>query len=369
MKPLIGITIGDSNGIGYELILRSLIDKNLFDICVPIIYGNASHIRLYLSVLKEDKYKGSLHTITNPLEARDGFFNIIECYNDMPLQMGKITVDGGKAALKSLQRAVADIKAGVIEALVTCPINKQNIQCEEFHFAGHTEYLSHCFDSEEKSLMLLVNDVLKVALVTNHVAIKDISQHLMVENILTKIHLLKRTLQLDFSIEQPRIAVLALNPHAGDKGLFGGEEEEIITPAILQAQEEGLVTFGPFSPDGFFGTEQYRSYDAVLAMYHDQGLIPFKLLDMGGVNFTAGLPIVRTSPDHGTAYDLVGQGTASTQPFKNAVYLAIDVLKRRKENMALEANALHVVPKPKAVAPVINLAEELKPLNPPTMGA
>ena len=359
MKPIIGITVGDINGIGHEVILKTFIDKYIFDICIPIIYGNSNHVRQFLSILKEDKLKSSIRTINEVKDAKDGLFNIIDCYaNDIQLQVGTVTQQGGKAALNSLQRAVTDIKNGGLHALVTAPINKQNIQSDKFHFPGHTEYLAHCCDKKE-SLMLMVSDQLKVALVTNHLPISEVSKQLSKELILEKMQLLKQTLQQDFSIDQPRIAVLALNPHAGDSGFIGKEEMEIINPAIEQAQKENILAFGPYSADGFFGTAHYQYFDAVLAMYHDQGMIPFKSLDMDGVNFTAGLPIIRTSPAHGTAYELAGKGEASPQSFKNAVYLAIDILKRRNENIKLKENALHIVIPEKTSAPIINLEEEL----------
>jgi 4-hydroxythreonine-4-phosphate dehydrogenase len=241
-----------------------------------------------------------------------------------------------------LQRATADLQQGLVDALVTAPINKDDIQCDSFRYSGHTEYLTHIFGNGADSLMMMLSDRMRVALVCNHTPIAQVSEKVTVENIIAKLTVLNQTLQGDFSCRKPRIAVLALNPHAGDNGLIGQEEQEVIRPAIAQANEQGIWAFGPYSADGFFGAGQYNHFDAVLAMYHDQGLAPFKALDMSGVNFTAGLRVVRTSPDHGTAYAIAGKNEASETSMLHAIYTAIDVLKTRKENAELLSNQLVV---------------------------
>jgi 4-hydroxythreonine-4-phosphate dehydrogenase len=281
--------------------------------------------------------------IESPKQAKEGRLNMINCYgDDTPLKLGESTTEAGQAALKSLQRATADLQQGLVDALVTAPINKDNIQCDKFSYSGHTEYLTHIFGQGKESLMMMISDRMRVALACNHTPISQVSEKITLENIMVKLQLLNQTLQTDFSCRKPRIAVLALNPHAGDNGLIGKEEQEVIAPAIAQAQEQGIWAFGPYSADGFFGAGQYNHFDAVLAMYHDQGLAPFKALDMSGVNFTAGLSVVRTSPDHGTAYGIAGKNEADPQSMLHAIYTAIDVLKTREENTELLANQLIV---------------------------
>jgi 4-hydroxythreonine-4-phosphate dehydrogenase len=307
------------------------------------VYGNAKVARQHMQTLDEEYRNIQWNIIQDPKQAKDGRLNLISCYSDeTPVQLGVSTPEAGLASLKSLQRACQDLKNGLVHAVVTAPINKDNIQSDAFRYSGHTEYLTQQFGEGKDSLMMMISDRMRVALVCNHTPISQVSEKITEENILSKLAVLNKTLQVDFSCRKPRIAVLALNPHAGDNGLIGREEQEIIRPAVAKAQEQGIWAFGPYSADGFFGAGQYNHFDAVLAMYHDQGLAPFKALDMSGVNFTAGLPIVRTSPDHGTAYGIAGKNEADATSMLHAIYTAIDVLKTRKENTLLLANQLIV---------------------------
>ena len=343
MKPIIAITAGDINGVGYEIILKSLINPHICEICCPIVYGNAKIARQYAKTLAEEFHNIQWNIIESPKQAKDGRLNLITCYSDdTPVQIGQSTPESGQAAFLSLQRAIGDLQQGLVDAIVTAPINKDNIQSDKFHYSGHTEYLTHYFAGETDSLMMMLSERMRVALVCNHTPISQISEKITIENILSKLAVLNNSLQVDFSCRKPRIAVLALNPHAGDNGLIGKEEQEVIRPAIAKAQEQGIWAFGPYSADGFFGAGQYNHFDAVLAMYHDQGLAPFKALDMSGVNYTAGLRVVRTSPDHGTAYGIAGKNEADATSMMHAIYTAIDVLKTRKENTELLANQLIV---------------------------
>lgn len=343
MKPIIGITAGDINGVGYEVILKSLLHPHVFELCRVVVYGNAKIARQHGKNLSNEYHNMHWNVIESPRQAKDGKLNMISCYkDDTPLEIGVSTVSGGDAAYKSLQRATGDLQKGLLQALVTAPINKDNIQSDNFRYSGHTEYLTHYFGGEGDSLMLLLSDSMRVALVCNHTPISQVSEKITVENILSKLSVLNKSLRVDFSISKPRIAVLALNPHAGDNGLIGKEEQEVISPAIAQAQEEGIWAFGPYSADGFFGAGQYVHFDAILAMYHDQGLAPFKALDMSGVNYTAGLRVVRTSPDHGTAYGIAGKNKADATSMLHAIYSAIDILKTRTQNQEQISNQLVV---------------------------
>ena len=343
MKPIIAITAGDINGVGYEIILRSLVNPHICEICRPIVYGNAKVARLHAKNMAEEFHNVQWNIIESPKQAKDGRLNMINCYGDYtPIKLGESTQEAGQAALKSLQRATADLQQGLVDALVTAPINKDNIQCDKFRYSGHTEYLTHIFGQGQESLMMMISERMRVALVCNHTPISQVSEKITIENIMAKLQVLNQTLQTDFSCRKPRIAVLALNPHAGDNGLIGKEEQEVIRPAVAKAKEEGIWAFGPYSADGFFGAGEYNHFDAVLAMYHDQGLAPFKALDMSGVNFTAGLRVVRTSPDHGTAYGIAGKNQAAETSMLHAIYTAIDVLKTRKSNTDLLANQLVV---------------------------
>ena len=343
MKPTIAITAGDINGVGYEIILKSLINPHICEICRPIVYGNAKVARQHMQTLDEEYRNIQWNIIQDPKQAKDGRLNLISCYGDeTPVQLGVSTTEAGQASLKSLQRACQDLKNGLVHAIVTAPINKDNIQSDAFRYSGHTEYLTQQFGEGKDSLMMMISERMRVALVCNHTPIAKVAATITEERILSKLAVLNETLQKDFSCRKPRIAVLALNPHAGDNGLIGEEETNIIRPAVAKAQEQGIWAFGPYSADGFFGAGQYNHFDAVLAMYHDQGLAPFKALDMSGVNFTAGLPVVRTSPDHGTAYSLAGKNEADATSMLHAIYAAIDILREREMNEKLLSNQLVV---------------------------
>ena len=339
MKPIVAITAGDTNGVGYEVIIKALLNGYVFEIMRPVVYGNAAVAKQHIQILGEDYRNITWNIIDAPEQAKDGRLNLISCYTDnLPVTMGTATAEANKAAKASLERACRDLKAGKVQALVTAPINKEALH------GGHTEWLAEQFKVESlefnDSLMMLCAGNLRVALVCNHVALADIPVHISEERILAKLTLLNRSLKRDFGLEKPHIAVLALNPHAGDAGLLGKEEETIIMPAIAKANEQGIWAFGPYAADGFFGSGRFTHFDAVLAMYPDQGFIPFKTLDMSGVNFTAGLPIVRTSPDHGTAYDLAGKNQANHLSFAHALYAAIDILHTRKQNAELTQDPL-----------------------------
>ena len=306
MKPIIAITTGDSNGVGYEVIIKSLLNGYVFEVMRPVIYGNAAVAKQHIHTLGEEYRNITWNVIDTPEQAKDGRLNLITCYtDDMPVQLGTPTAEANKAAKASLERACRDLKAGKVQGIVTAPINKEALN------SGHTEYLEKFFNdanNPKTSLMMLCSGNLRVALVCNHVSVAEIPAQITEERIMQKLTILNNSLKRDFGLEKPRIAVLALNPHAGDQGLMGKEEQQIIVPAIEKAKEQGIWAFGPYASDGFFGTGHFTHFDAVLAMYHDQGLIPFKTLDMTGVNFTAGLDVVRTSPDHGTGYDIAGMG-------------------------------------------------------------
>ena len=333
MKPIVAITAGDTNGIGYEVIIKALLNGYVFEIMRPVIYGNAVVAKHHIQTLSEDYRNITWNIIDSPEQAKDGRLNLLTCYADnLPVQLGSPSAEANKAAKASLDRACADLKAGKVQALVTAPIKKEALH------GGHTEYLEKLFEGEE--LMMLCNGNLRVALVCNHVSVAEIPAQITEARILQKLTILKNALKRDFGLEKPRIAVLALNPHAGDAGLLGKEEQEIIVPALSKAKEQGIWTFGPYAADGFFGTGQYMHFDAVLAMYHDQGLIPFKTLDMTGVNYTAGLNIIRTSPDHGTGYNIAGKDEADERSMRNALFMAIDVLRQRAEYDELRANPL-----------------------------
>ena len=343
MRPTIAITAGDINGVGYEVIIKAIADPHISEICRPIVYGNAKVARQHMQTLDEEYRNIQFNIINDPKQAKDGRINLITCYgDDTPLQLGQSTPEAGQASYKSLQRACQDLKQGLVNAIVTAPINKDNIQSDNFHYSGHTEYLTQYFGEGKDSLMMMISDRMRVALVCNHTPIAKVAEQITEERILKKLAVLNETLMNDFSCRKPRIAVLALNPHAGDNGLIGEEETHIIRPAIAKAKEQGIWAFGPYSADGFFGAGQYNHFDAVLAMYHDQGLAPFKALDMSGVNYTAGLPVIRTSPDHGTAYNLAGKNEADATSMMHAIYTAIDTLRQREENAQLLANQLIV---------------------------
>ena len=338
--PVILITAGDPNGIGYEVILKTFADTHIFELCRPVVYGNMAVAQKHLQTLDTNLVEVPMTVINNPTEAQEGKLCFINCYDDnLRLDIGQSTKEGGQASYLSLQRAVQDIKQYGIKLLVTAPINKENIQSEQFHYSGHTEFLTDVFQANN-SLMMMASQQMIVALVSNHVPLSKVPLHINEERILSKLKLLNRSLELNFRRKKSRIAVLALNPHAGDNDLLGTEESQIIKPAIKRAIEEGINAFGPYSADGFFGSGHYRHFDAILAMYHDKGLIAFKAVDMDGVNFTAGLPIIRTSPDHGTAYEIAGKNEACCLSFKHATLMALDICRIRMEEEKLRRGAM-----------------------------
>lgn len=345
MKPTIAITAGDINGIGYEVIIKAIADPHICEICNPVIYGNYKVLRQHLMTLGEELHNLSFNIINTPAEAKDGRLNLINCYDDnTPVAIGQPTHEAGQAAFDALKRGTQDLLAGQVQAIVTAPINKDTIHSEQFNFDGHTEWFAHATNGE--ALMMMASENMKVALVCNHTPITQVANMISEERILRKLNILNKTLKDDFHIRKPRIAVLALNPHAGDNGLIGKEEQTTILPAIQKANEQDLLVYGPYSADGFFGAGQYTHFDAVLAMYHDQGLIPFKTLDMDGVNFTAGLDIIRTSPDHGTGYDIAGTNQANPTSMLHAIYMAIDIYKKRQLTHELNQNPL-IIPERK----------------------
>lgn len=338
-KIKVGISQGDINGISYEIIIKTLLDNRVVEMCTPIVYGSPKVAAYHRKALNISNF--SFNAIMKPEDASIKRANLINVLGDnVRVELGKSTNIAGEASYMALERAVNDLKDGKIDVLVTGPINKNNIQSRHFTFAGHTEFLKETFETEDV-LMLLVSDSLKVGVVTHHVPIADVPALITKENILSKLRILNNSLITDFAIRKPKIAVLGLNPHAGDNGLIGKEEQEIIIPALEQAKEENILAIGPFATDGFFGSGSFKEFDAVLAMYHDQGLSPFKTLVFGnGVNYTAGLPVVRTSPDHGTAYEIVGKNEASSNSFRQALYLALDVYNNRKMHKKINSNPL-----------------------------
>ncbi len=328
-KIIVGITQGDSNGIGYEVIIKSLSDLRIFDLCTPVIYGSSKMFGFYKKHLKEAEAI-STNLLSDDWRPHPKRVNIVNCVpEDFLAEPGRETPEGSKAAIMSLERAVSDLKEGKIDVLVTAPFNKASVSQEGFDFPGHTEYLANAFECKQ-SLMFMISEDLKVAVATNHEPISKVSSLITKELIRDKISILSQSLKRDFAIDRPKIAVLSLNPHSGDKGLLGGEEIEVLTPIISEMFHEGELVFGPFPADGFFASQYKGNFDAVLAMYHDQGLVPFKAMSYDrGVNFTAGLPIVRCSPDHGTAYDVAGKGVACHLSMLSSIYAACDIYKNR----------------------------------------
>jgi 4-hydroxythreonine-4-phosphate dehydrogenase len=327
-SPLIIITQGDTNGIGWEVILKTFSDPRILELITPVIYGSTKVASYYKKVLKINT---NLNIIRDINSVQSKKINIINCNDEnIRVEIGKSTEIGGKAALEALNAAMIDIKNKKSKIIITAPINKDNIQLDNFIFPGHTEFFANEFNAKEV-LMLMVYEKLKIGVVTGHIPVSKVSQEITKDKIVGKLQLLNKSLKHDFAIRRPLIAVLGLNPHSGDNGLIGNEEKDVIIPAIEQANSNGIVALGPYSADGFFNSQNLLKFDAILAMYHDQGLIPFKILSNGyGVNFTAGLPIIRTSPAHGTAYDIVGKDIASFESFKAAIYLALDINRNRK---------------------------------------
>jgi len=340
-KIKIGITQGDINGIGYEIIIKGLLDPRIFEICTPIVYGSLKVAAYHRKALDIENF--SLTSIKSPDEANIKRANIINCLDDnVRVELGKSTEIAGKASYTALIRAVEDLKANKLDALITAPINKYNIQSDKFAFAGHTEFLKDYFQSDDV-LMLMVSELLKIGIITTHVPLSEVPSTISEDLLLRKIKILNDSLIRDFAVRKPRIAILGLNPHAGEEGMLGREEQEVILPSINKAKEENIFCFGPYPADGFFGSGDYRNFDGVLAMYHDQGLIPFKSMVMDeGVNYTAGLPIIRTSPAHGTAFDLAGKNEASPNSFLKAIYTACDIYHNRKSFAELNKNPLPI---------------------------
>lgn len=325
----VAITQGDTNGVGYEVILKALEDPQMLELCTPIIYGSPKVAAYHRKAMD---LQTNFSIIDKAEDAKDGRVNMLTTFDDeVKVELGVPSKEAGEAALKALDRAMTDYRAELYDVLVTAPIDKNTIQSDLFHFCGHTEYIEQSVGEGQKALMILTSNNLRVALVTTHLPIKDVAQAITQEAIVEKATIFHKSLRRDFRIQNPRIAILSLNPHAGDNGLLGTEEKEVIIPAIEQLAGMGIQAFGPYPADGFFGSGNYTRFDGVLAMYHDQGLAPFKALAQEtGVNFTAGLPIIRTSPDHGTAYDIAGKGIADEQSLRQAIYTAIDIYRNRQ---------------------------------------
>jgi 4-hydroxythreonine-4-phosphate dehydrogenase len=342
-KIKIGISIGDINGIGLEIIIKTLADAAIYNYCTPIVYGHTKLASFYRRTIGLDEL--SFYVVNKPSEVTGNKDhkkpNMVNCWEeDVKIEPGVVSAEAGKYSFMSLERATTDLINGEIDALVTAPINKDNIQNENFNFPGHTEYLQERGGAAE-SLMFLVSDTLKVGVVTGHIPVAKVSESITTEKILAKLKLMENSLRNDFWIRKPKIAVLGLNPHASDNGLIGDEEQKAIIPAIEEARNNDILAFGPYPADGFFANGTYLQFDAVLAMYHDQGLIPFKQIAFeSGVNFTAGLNFVRTSPDHGTAYDIAGKNLASEISFREAIFTAIHIVKHRRETLELNENPL-----------------------------
>lgn len=338
-KPVVGFTCGDLNGIGIELIIKTLADGRITEFCVPVIFASNKSINFYRKVLPDINF--AYQSVKDFSRLNPKQINVFNCWEEeVQITPGQLNEIGGKYALLSLQQGVAALKEGHIQALVTAPIHKKNIQSAEFNYSGHTPYLKAMFEVNEVA-MLMVAENMRVALLTEHVPVSDIAPHVTKANIISKLKIVHASLQKDFGVDKPKIAVLGLNPHAGDEGLIGNEEETIIKPAVKEAKQQNILAFGPYSADAFFARGQYEKFDAVLAMYHDQGLIPFKSLALGeGVNYTAGLPVVRTSPDHGTAFDIAGKGKADHSSFIEATYKAIDIVRMRLGYAEMRRNPL-----------------------------
>ena len=326
-KFKIGITQGDTNGIGWEIILKALADPRMTELFTPVVYGSPKAAAYYRNTVAEVE-AFSFNPVASAAEARRGKANLVACGETADIAPGKPTPEAGRAAVEALCAAMRDLKAGHLDALVTAPFDKETVQADDFRYTGHTEYLAA--ELEGEAMMILCSDVLRVGLVTKHIPVSEIARNITKERIVRDLGTLRRALIEDFGIVEPRIAVMALNPHAGDGGLLGREEQEIIRPAIVEAFSKGVLAFGPFAADGLFAGGGYAKYDGILAMYHDQGLAPFKSLSPDGVNFTAGLSAVRTSPDHGTAFDIAGKDKADPQSMRNAIYAAIDIAEHRR---------------------------------------
>ena len=337
----VGITHGDLNGIGYEIIIKTLYDQRMLENITPIVYGTSKVASYHRKVLGFNDFNFNL--VKNAEAANPKRPNIINCHDDeVKIELGKSTKVAGELAFEALEKACKDLTAGHIDVMVTAPINKKNIQSDDFHFPGHTEYLAEKFGSDD-ALMLMVSNNLRIGVITGHIPVSEVPAAITQELILQKLRIMNHTLKRDFSIARPRIALLGLNPHAGDNGLLGKEEEETIIPAINTAFDEGLLSYGPYAADGFFGSSAYKSFDGILAMYHDQGMIPFKAMSFeSGVNYTAGLSVIRTSPAHGTAYEIAGKDQASPESMRAAVFLATDIFRNRSHFDAMNKDPLKI---------------------------
>lgn len=335
----VGITQGDINGVGLEIIIKTFQDNMMFDICTPVLYSSTRVVSYHKKVLEAEDF--NYHRIDSADNAANKKLNLINLSDDEPkIELGQANEDGGKFAMQALKAAAKDLKEGKIDVVVTGPVDKHSLDKVGFGFPGQTEFFTKEFGAEE-SLMILVGEKLKVALVTGHVPVKDIASNITKEKIVKKLKIFNKSLKEDFRIRKPKIAVLSLNPHAGDKGVIGKEDDEIIRPAIEEAERQNILAIGPYSADGLFGSRNFLNFDGILAMYHDQGLAPFKALSFdSGVNFTAGLPVVRTSPDHGTAYDIAGKNIAEPDSLRHAIYTACDIFRTRNEYKELSANPL-----------------------------
>ena len=339
-KIKVAITHGDINGVGYEVILKAFSDARMFEHCTPILYGSTKVASYHKKLLPQLQQDFVFTGIQDPAQAQDKKFNVINLTQDeIKIDIGKSTEAAGLLSRMALDRACEDLKKGSVDVLVTAPINKKNIQSGDFDFPGHTEYLSNKFNG--KSLMMMVCDRIRIGIVTNHLSLRQVPEAITKELLVEKIGLMHNSLKRDFGIPMPKIAVLAIDPHAGDNGVIGNQDAEVVKPAIDEAYANNILVYGPFPSDGFFGSSEFNKFDGVLALYHDQGLIPFKLMSFTeGVNYTAGLDIIRTSPAHGTGYDIAGKGKASEQSFRHAVNLACDILRHRHEYDLLTANPL-----------------------------
>lgn len=340
-KLKIGITIGDINGIGPELVIKAFSDARMKEVCIPILYGSSRVLNIYRKILKISKFNYTV--VKNPNQAQAKRLNIIECIPNVErVDIGKASEFGGKAAFMAIKRAVEDAQHKELDALVTLPVDKASFQQHDKEFKGHTELLAKAFGVEE-NLMMMISEEMRIGLVTNHLPVRDVSRNLTSTRIVHKVKIMNECLKKDFSIQRPQIAILGLNPHAGDHGLIGKEDQEIISPAVAELREAGILATGPYPADGFFGSLNYRKFDGVMAMYHDQGLVPFKLISgYHGVNYTAGMPFIRTSPDHGVAYDIAGKDLADPVSFRHSLYMAVDTYYKRMENIELEKGALKI---------------------------
>lgn len=335
----VAITHGDFNGIGYEVIIKTFLNNEMLDLCTPIVYGSSKLASYHNKAIGANRLYFNI--IKSPKDANSHKVNIINIVQDeVKVELGTSSAVAGELSFLSLEKAIEDMKNGLVDVIVTAPINKDNIQSKDFSFPGHTEYLGEKFQVEDE-LMFLVSRDIRVGVLTGHIPISAVSNVITKELIISKIKLMSQSLKRDFGIRKPKIAVLGLNPHSGDNGIIGREEMEVHKPAIEALNESGELVYGPFSSDGFFASGNYKAFDAVMANYHDQGLIPFKVLSFNdGVNFTAGLPIVRTSPDHGTAYEIAGKGIADPASFRSSIYLALDVFRNRKTYDEINENPL-----------------------------